>query len=227
MLLAEDLLLLLTDDSSGRAALDGTRLDLALAGAVVLELATAGRVVVSEPGGAVRPGRLVVRDPSPTGDGVLDEALRRIGTRRPGKPQDHLPGLAKQLRPGLLDRLVGRGILRAEQGRVLGIFPTRSWPAVDSAHERDVRRGLVEVLALGRTPTPREAALVSLLGAVDQVPRVMAGSGLDKRELRRRARAIAAGEFAGEAVRKAVAAVTAATSAAVTAATSAAVVAGS
>ncbi|GAA1623303.1 GOLPH3/VPS74 family protein [Georgenia ruanii] len=217
MLLAEDLLLLLTDDASGRPTLDGTRLDLVLAGAVVLDLAVAGRVDVSGPGEPVRPGRLVVRAPSPTGDAVLDEALRRVAARRPAKPEAVLPGLAKQLRPTLLTRLTERGILRAAEGRVLGIFPTRAWPAADSSHEDGVRRGLHEVLVVGRSPAPREAALISLLDAAGQVPKVLAGSGLDRRELRRRARDIAAGEFAGAAVRRAIEAVTAATMAAISA----------
>ena len=221
MLLAEDLLLLLTDDTTGRAVADSTRLGLGLAGGVLLELAERGRVDVVGPGEPVRPGRLVVRDGSPTGDAVLDEALRRLAARRPGKPQDVLPGLAKQLREALLARLVERGILRAEERRVLGVFPTRSWPAVDSAHEDAVRRGLRDVLVIGRIPDPREAALVSLLHAVGQVPKVLAGPGTDKGELKRRAKAIAEGEFAGAAVRKAVEAVSAATMAAITAATAA------
>ncbi|KAE8762779.1 GOLPH3/VPS74 family protein [Georgenia thermotolerans] len=222
MLLAEDLLLLLTDDASGRPVLDGTRLDLVLAGAVVLELAVVGRADVTGPGEPVRAGRLVARDPSPTGDQVLDEALRRIAARRPSKPETVLPGLAKQLRPALLARLTERGILRAEEGRVLGIFPTRAWPATDSSHEDGVRRGLHEVLVVGRAPAPREAALISLLDAAGQVPKVLAGSGVDRRELRRRARDIAAGEFAGgefagAAVRRAIDAVTAATMVAISA----------
>lgn len=61
------------------------------------------------------------------------------------------------------------------------------------------------------SPTPREAALISLLDAAGQVPKVLAGSGVDRRELRRRARGIATGEFAGAAVRRAIDAVTAAT----------------
>ncbi|MFD1504221.1 GPP34 family phosphoprotein [Georgenia yuyongxinii] len=219
MLLAEDLLLLLTDDHTGKATTDGTKLSLALAGAVVLELATEGRVDVSGPGEEVRAGRLVVRDATPTGDPVLDQSLGHLAARRPGRPQDVLGGLGRGLRATLLDRLVGRGILRAEEGRVLGIFPTRSWPAADSAHEESLRRALHDVLVLGRTPAPREGALISLLHAVDQVPKLVGGPGSDRRQLRRRAKEIAEGEFAGTAVRKAVEAVNAATMAAITATT--------
>jgi hypothetical protein len=226
MNLAADLLLLLMDDDSGKPVVEGTQLDLALAGAVMLDLVTAGRLDVSGPGEEVRPGRLVVRDASPVEDAVLDAALQALVGRRPAKPKDALPVLRKGLRPRLLDALVARGILRAEEGRVLGVFPTHRWPAVDSAHEDRVRAGLVEVLVSGRDPQPREAALVSLLFAVDRVAKVLgdAGAGLGGRELKRRAKAVADGEFAGAAVRQAVQAAQAAvvaSVAAVTAATSA------
>jgi hypothetical protein len=150
------------------------------------------------------------------------EGLRRIG-ERPKKPEGVLPVLAKGLRVRLLERLVQRGIVRSEEGRVLGIFPTHSWPAIDSDHERQVRAGLHDVLVVGRTPAPREAALVSLLQAIDQVPKVLGSVDVSARNLRRRAKEISEGGFADVAVRKAVQAV----NAAMTAAVMSAVVAGS
>lgn len=219
MILADDLLLLLTDDVSGKPVVDGTRLDLALAGAVLLDLATAGRVDVAGPGEPVKAGRLVVRDPRPTDDPVLDEGLRRIVTTGPKKPENVVPVLAKQLRPAIFARLVHHGMLRAVEGRVLRIFPTTSWPAVDPTHENQLRAALHDVLVVGRTPTPREAALVALLQAVDQVPTVLRGTGVPKGELRRRAKAVAQGGFADAAVRRAVEAVNAATTAAIVAST--------
>lgn len=218
MLLAEDLLLLLTDDVSGKTLVDTSKLDLALAGAVVLDLAERERVDVAGPGESVKEGRLAVRDMSATGDPVLDEALRKIADRGPRKPAAVLPQLAKGLREGLYHRLADRGIVRSEKGRTLGILPAHHWPAADSAHEDEVRRGLHDVLAVGRAPSEREVLLVSLLHAVDQVPKVVAGPGVDKREVRRRGKAIAEGEFAGAAVRKAIDAVNAAVTAAVAAA---------
>jgi hypothetical protein len=215
MILAEDLLLLLLNDMSGKALTDKTRLDLALAGAVLLDLTTLGRVDVAADGEQVKAGRLVVRDVSTTGDDVLDEGLRRIEASRPKKPEGVLPALVKGLRERLLERLVERGIVRAEEGRVLGIFPTHSWPAVTSDHERQVRAALMDVLVAGRTPAPREAALVSLLQAIDQVPKVLGEVNVPARDLRRRAKEISEGGFADVAVRKAVQAVNSAMTAAV------------
>jgi Golgi phosphoprotein 3 (GPP34) len=80
MLIAEDLLLLLYGDESGKPVLASTELDYALAGAVLLELAMLGRIDVAGTGETVRSGRLVVRDPSPTGSAILDERLTTPGT---------------------------------------------------------------------------------------------------------------------------------------------------
>ena len=222
MILAEDVLLLLTDDASGKAVVDKTHLDLAVAGGVLLDLATLGRVAVTGEGEQVKAGRLVVRDVAPTDDDVLDEALARVGALGPMKPYRALPKLAKGLREELLARMVARGILREQEGRVLGIFPSHTWPAIDPSHERQVRAGLNDVLVVGRAPAPREAALISLLQAIGQVPKVLGDVGVPARELRRRAKDVASGSFVDEAVRRAVEEINAGMAAAITAATTSA-----
>jgi hypothetical protein len=74
---------------------------------------------------------------------------------------------------------------------------------VDSSHEDELRQGLHDVLVVGRTPTTREANLISLLQSVNQVPKVLPGAQIGRAELRRRAGAVE-GSFASAAVRKAV-----------------------
>jgi hypothetical protein len=222
MLLAEDVLLLLTDDASGKATVDGTRLDLVLAGAVLLDLAMRHRVEVTAPGHPAGKGRVVVVDRSTTGDALLDAVLVRVGDHKPRRAKDLLGTVQKNLRTAVLDRLARAGVLRQEDAKILGIFPTTRWPAVDGVHESEIRAGLRDVLVVGRTPTDHEAALVSLLQSVDKVAAVVGPVELPRGELKRRAKAIAQGEFAGEAVRRAIADMNAAVAGAVTAATVAA-----
>lgn len=90
-MLAEDLLLLLFDDETGRGQVDATRMDLGLAGAVLVVLVEAERVRISEPGEDVKAGRVVVVNHNPTGDVVLDDALAQISERRPAKPESVIP----------------------------------------------------------------------------------------------------------------------------------------
>lgn len=217
-LYAEDLLLLLTDAESGKRTVDTTRLDLALAGAVVLELVELGRLELSGPGAEVRAGRLVVRDDSPTGRPVLDTALERLGRSRPQKPQQALQRLTKGLRSSVYGSLEVRGVVRRRPGRALGVFTSDQWPAVALGREQQLRRALHDVLVVGRSPDRREVLLVSLLQAIDQLPKVLGLSGAEKRMVRARAKALSEGELAGDAVAGAVTAVRAAVTAAVTAA---------
>lgn len=207
-LIAEDLLLLLVDDATGRFLLDTTRLDRALAGALLLELALAERV--GPPAAGQRFGRDVIAlvDRRPAGDPLLDAALARLDTPKPPGAARAVSRLVKGTRQALLERLVEAGHVREEHRTVLGVFRTSRWPAVRPEHEAEVRRRLRAVLLDGAEPDQRTAALVSLLVAVDAVPKVVAAS--DRKALVRRAKAVADGDWAAVAVRKAVDAVNAA-----------------
>jgi len=216
MLIAEDLLLLLTDDRSGKAVVDSQRLGLALAGAVLVELVLAERVAVTDAGRWGSGSRVALVNPAPVGDQLLDGAMHRIAKgRQPVSAQSLLTTLGKGLPDAVRHRLVGRGVLRAEEGRVLGIFPARAWPAADPAHEAGVRAALWDVVVVGRTPTDREVCLVALLHAVDQVPKQFASAGMTARQLRERAKVLSQGNVGGEAARRAIEAANAAVMAAV------------
>lgn len=220
MLIAEDLLLLTYHDETGKPAVDGTRLEYGLAGALLLELSLQGKVTVAGPGEDVKRDRLVVRDSGATGDDVLDHALTLLADDEGAKPKNVLGQLRKGTRDRLLRRLAERGLLREESGKVLGIFPTTRWPAADASHEAAVRQRLHDVLVTGLEPDPRTAALVSLLLAVDAVTKVVPSD--DRRAVKRRAKEIADGAWAADAVKKAVQEVQAAVTASIVVATGAA-----
>ena len=78
MPLAEDLLLLLTDDRSGRLSVTAAQVDIAVGGANLVELTLAGKIDLTGEGDQGRPGRMVVRDAAPPGDPVLDTALQTL-----------------------------------------------------------------------------------------------------------------------------------------------------
>lgn len=206
MLLAEDLLLLLTDDDTGKLAAPSTEVDVALGGALLLELTLMRRVDVAGSDERVREGRLVVRDPDPTGDGLLDEALTIVGQKEGKKPQSAVARLGKRARVPLYDRLVAGGVLRAEDDRILGIFPRHRWPSKDAAHESSVRAGLVTALREGATAEARTGALISLLLALKAVHKTVDPGwvGLSKKELNANAQRIAEGDWAAKAVRQAI-----------------------
>ncbi|MCD7049568.1 GPP34 family phosphoprotein [Rhodococcus sp. BH2-1] len=202
-LIAEDLLLLLLDDESGDPLVDGTRLPRVLAGAVLLELALDGYVTPADQGEDVERGRLAVRRMEAPADPILGHALGVVAdARRPMKPEAAIEKLDSEVRAAVFERVIDRGWVRESRRKVLGIFPSKVWPPVDESHERGVRHELSGVLVEGLDPTPRAAALISLLSAVDAAAKVFPDT--DRKMIRKRAKEIADGEWAGAAVRKAV-----------------------
>jgi Golgi phosphoprotein 3 (GPP34) len=206
MLIAEDLLLLLTADDTGTLAVRGMNMKMALGGALLAELALLHRVDLAGPDERVKEGRLIVRDAGPTGDGMLDEALATVGRKEGKKPRNVVAALGRRTRVRLYERLAEAGLLHAEEGRILGIFPTRRWPAEHTAHEASVRAGLVSALRHGGTTDARTRALVSLLHALKAVQKAVDPNsvGLSKRELNASAQRIAEGDWVGQAVRSAI-----------------------
>lgn len=202
-LIAEDLLLLLLDDESGDPLVDGTRLPRVLAGAVLLELALDGYVTPADEGEDVRKGRLAVRREEVPEDPILARAVDVIAqARRPMKPEAAIEKLDTEMRAAIFERVIERGWIRESRRKVLGIFPAKIWPPVDESHEREVRHELGGALVEGLDPAPRAAALISLLSAVDAAAKVFPDT--DRKAIRKRAKDIAQGEWAGAAVRKAV-----------------------
>src|SRR6266516_98250 len=204
--------------------------DAGLGGANLVELTLLGKVDIAGEQDQGRPGRIIVRDPSPPGDDVLDAALRTLAARQGSKPSAVIRPLGKNLRPVLYQRLAASGVLRTGQRRALGIFPTRTWPAQDPSHEAEVRQHVTQALvqpaqALPAETGERTAALIALLHALKCEHKVVDPRPyqLSRRQLRARAAEVAQGNWASEAVRKAIdemMAAVAAASAAATAATS-------
>lgn len=215
-LIAEDLLLLLLDDKTGRPLVDGTKLSRVLAGAVLLELALPGAVRVAEKSGQVRTGRLIAEKAAVPVDLLTDpivmSALDLI-ERKPITPKRAVQKLERGLRAQVLDRLSDKRLVRREQGRVLGLFPTTNWPSTDPGYEDALRRPLGQALLDGAAPQDRTVAIISLLAAVDAAHKQFPDA--DRRAIRKRAKKIAEGEWAGKAVRQAVDSVNAAIMAAV------------
>jgi hypothetical protein len=216
MLIAEDLLLLLYDDETGKPITGSPGLDYALAGAVLIELTLDGKLDITGKADGVKPGRLKVLDATPTGDPILDERLAFVAAKPGKRPKDQIGKLSKRLRDQVLTKLANRGVLQADRGRMLGLFPVTRWPARDARHEAEVRSKLESVLKVGTTPDEHTGALIALLSALNVVPKVVTDA-VDKKALKRRAKEIAESDWAADAVKKAVAEMQAAVTVAVVA----------
>lgn len=167
--LAEEITLLSLDDETGRpVGRAGMAPDRALAGALLMELALAGRVDTDR-------DRLILVDGAPMGDALRDGVLARLAA--PGAPSDArgaIPLLAwdaAAMRGAILDALVARDILRRVDDRVLWILPDRRYPKAEGRAEvTETRARLRALLLQGDIPDPHDALRLGLARAAGLLP---------------------------------------------------------
>jgi len=197
---AEDLFLLVLDDHAGQIkALPEFTLDFALAGAVLMDLAIRGRIDIDTEG-------LHVADPQPTGQAELDGVLAELAAAG-GKSSvtvwlQQLSRKGTWIQERILERLVGHGILKREDRRILWVFTVRRYPLVDNREIQDVKTRLRTLILGDDIPDAREAVLVSLVQACN-----LAGEFLSPQEIRQhrgRLEAIAKLDLIGQQVSAAV-----------------------
>ena len=162
MRFAEEILLLLLRDDGGKfVAVPGIALDNALAGAVLMDLALENRIDTD-------PEHLILIDPTPAGDRILDPTLAAIAG---GKQRDarywvgQTAQRAAEIRQEALSRLVERGILERHEGRFLWVFRSRRYPIVDGKAEREVKLRILGVLLSDDIPSPRDIVIIGLAEA--------------------------------------------------------------
>ncbi|HEU4546767.1 MAG TPA: GPP34 family phosphoprotein [Microlunatus sp.] len=210
MVIADELLSLAIDDSTGKNLASGTNLDAALAAALLVELALTERISIApaEAGWRER-GKVTVINTAPTDDADLDAVLTRLVEKDGQKVKNLIsPMTGKPISKGLKDRrlaaLVQRGVLTEQRSAVWGI---RTHPTLDPGPEQEVRNRLWSALVDGTTPTERTVALVALLQAAGIITKVLAVE--DKKALKARAKRLSEGDWAAKAVKDAIAEMTA------------------
>ncbi|MEG8279804.1 GOLPH3/VPS74 family protein [Streptomyces sp. AHA2] len=179
-LIVEDLMLLMFDDESGAIAGAGT-LYYTLGGAVLVELAQAGRVRVDAHDRTLNGLRVHSVAGEPLSDPVLRAAGEKTAERVRGVQTLLIElGTGLRLRETVLDRLVERGMLRRESKRRWGVFRTTATRAADTRHKEALVKRVRAVLIDGEEPDDRTAALIALLSASGTLPslhRVIPWSG--------------------------------------------------
>ena len=160
---AEEIMLLLLDDEGERfLRVPNWSLRYALAGAVLMDLAMEDRIDTD-------PERLILVDPTPFGDDLLDPALAAVAaateTRDARFWVEREANRADETREAAIESLVTRGILERREGRFLWVFRSRRYPLIDGKAEREVKLRIMEVLFSDKVPTPRDVVIICLADA--------------------------------------------------------------
>lgn len=178
----EEIVLLALDDKTGAPlALPVTALAYGLAGAVLADLAVAGKIDTDE-------SKLVVLDATPTGDPVLDPWLALIAADKTAHPVAHwlsvLADRKDEVEQPALDRLISRGILQRQDKKILWVIGLRRYPTIDGHERMEVRTRLGQLILGDDLPDPRDAILISLLRGCHLTDKIFSGPEFAARDQR-------------------------------------------
>lgn len=200
LLLSEELFLLTHDDASGKAS-SALAVNQGLAGGLLLDLAATELLDTDDDDDLVAAKAAGAADHP-----LLIEAHRVIAESDRHRSAKHwvnkLPGELKPLGQRVGTSLAERGILEEQRRKVLGLFPSTTWPEVDPAPERELRARLHDVLVKGVEPEPRTAMLIALLSPLGLVKGVVEKT--ERKDAEARAKAIAESDVGSAATSAAV-----------------------
>ena len=159
----EEIMLLMLDDDGVYRPIRGSAVEYILVGAVLMDLAFAGRIDTD-------PEKLVVTDPTPTGNPLPDRTLERIANAgETMSTKVWMEVLAREqaadIRQQAVSTLIERGIVEAKDGRFRIFRSIRRYPTINERIERDAKLRLNDVLLSDDTPDPRDVAMIGLLDA--------------------------------------------------------------
>jgi len=145
LFLHEEIMLLALRDEKGTFA-SGTQYSYGLGGAILAELLLGERI------GVVTPKKTPLAEPlrfDRMGDPVLDECLQKIrDARKRAALQTWVSRFVgvKKLKHRVAEGLCKRRILRAEEGKILGIFSRKLYPELDPGPEKRIIERLRRVI---------------------------------------------------------------------------------
>jgi len=208
LFLHEEILLLALRDEEGTIA-SGTMYQYAIGADLVAELLLSKRIEVEQSG-----KRKLVNlvSPSPLGEPLIDQCLEKVSSaKRRDVLQTWVSRFAgvKNLKHRMAQQLCRRGILRADEDKVLLIFTRKIYPEVNPEPERELIERLRQAIFTDAGDVdPRTIVLLSLANSTGLLK--MAFDKKDLKGRKARIKQIVNGEITGKAATEAIQAMQAA-----------------
>ena len=176
--LAEDIILLLLDDDTGKlASIDLMTLNYAMAGAVLMDLALRNKIDNDLES-------LIVADSTPTGLQMLDTYLDKISSENKENNTRYwlteLSNYGEDIVDSALNMLVEKKILKTEEKKILWVIGTRVYPMIDDKEEKEVKRRIIDLLMSDEIPTPQDVVLVSLMDTCSLFTIILSSKEVEK-----------------------------------------------
>jgi len=208
LFLHEEIMLLALRDEKG-TIVPGTMFQYAIGAAVLAELLLNHRIAVDQ---SSRRKLVDLVSSTPLGDPLLDHCLEKIATaRRRAALQTWVSRFAvvKNLKHRVAQQLCKRGILRADEDKILLLFTRKIYPEVNPEPERKLIERLRQAIFTDAPNIdPRTVVLVSLANSTSLLRVVFDKKMLKTRK--KRIEQIVNGEITGKAAQQAIQAMQAA-----------------
>ena len=202
LFLHEEILLLALRDEEGTIA-SGTMYQYAIGAAVLAELLLTKRIEV-EQSGKRKLANLI--SSSPLGEPLIDECLEKVNSaKRRAVLQTWVSRFAsvKNLKHRVAQQLCRRGILRADEDKILLLFTRKIYPEINPGPERELIRRLEHaIFTETRDVDPRTVVLLSLAISTGLLKVVFDKKKLKGRKVR--IKQIVNGEITGKAATEAI-----------------------
>jgi golgi phosphoprotein 3 len=181
LFLHEEVLLLALNDDKGTTDF-GSSFTYAMGGGVLAELFLKDRLACE--GDGKGSGLVEVKDPTPVGDPILDEALTKIrDAKRRAKPEawvSRIAGMSK-LKERVAKQLADRGILRTDDQQIFFLFSRKVYPTRDPGPEHAIDERVRNAVLGDAEVDERTATLVGLARPAGLLEGV-----IDRKELKAR-----------------------------------------
>jgi Golgi phosphoprotein 3 len=208
LFLHEEILLLALRDEEGTIA-SGTMYQYAIGAALLAELLLRKRIEVDQSG---KKKLVDLVSSTPLGEPIIDECLGKISSaKRRAVLQTWVSRFAgiKNLKDRVAQQLCKRGILKADEDKVLLLFRRKIYPEVNPEPERElIERLRYAVLTEADDIDPRTVVLLSLANSTGLLK--MAFNKKELKERKARIKKIVNGEITGKAATEAIQAMQAA-----------------
>ncbi|HOI01835.1 MAG TPA: GPP34 family phosphoprotein, partial [Candidatus Cloacimonas acidaminovorans] len=175
---AEELILLSIDDQTNSFyRITNINFNVALIGALLMDLALRKRIDVDLEG-------IYVLSTEPTGDKFLDAILENLIETEAGNQPAVLVGQLYNsmghLKDKLLQDLEEKGIIKVSQCKVLWLFKKRRYPVIDQKEEEEVLSRIRKTVLTDVDPEPRDLALIALLNICNLMDKIFTQEELEQ-----------------------------------------------
>ena len=179
---AEELIILAIDDQTNSFyRISNININVALIGALLMDLALRKRIDVDLKG-------IYVLSTEPTNDKFLDTILENLVETEAGNQPAVLVGQLYNsmvhLKDKLLQSLEEKGIIKVSQCKVLWLFKQRRYPVIDQKEEEEVLSRIKRTVLTDIKPDPREMALIALLQICGLMDKIFTKEELEQRSAR-------------------------------------------